>query len=71
MQEMVLEHLILELPILRKCRADCRGLCPRCGINLNEGDCACAAEDGALHEVSLDQRLNALQEYFPTEGKEV
>lgn len=24
------------------CRPDCRGLCPVCGKNLNEGDCACA-----------------------------
>ena len=23
------------------CRSDCRGLCPRCGANLNEGDCSC------------------------------
>jgi uncharacterized protein len=23
------------------CREDCRGLCPRCGADLNEGQCAC------------------------------
>jgi uncharacterized protein len=23
------------------CREDCRGLCPRCGADLNEGECAC------------------------------
>jgi uncharacterized protein len=25
------------------CRPDCRGLCPRCGADLNEGDCGCEA----------------------------
>ena len=23
------------------CRPDCRGLCPRCGADLNEGECSC------------------------------
>jgi len=25
------------------CRPDCRGLCPRCGHDLNTGDCSCGA----------------------------
>jgi uncharacterized protein len=28
------------------CRPDCRGLCPRCGRDLNSGDCGC--ESGAI-----------------------
>ena len=36
------EALLLELPITPHCREDCRGLCPRCGANLNEGPCSCA-----------------------------
>lgn len=35
------EALILELPIAPRCREDCRGLCPRCGADLNEGPCGC------------------------------
>jgi uncharacterized protein len=35
------EVLILELPIAPRCREDCRGLCPRCGAELNEGPCGC------------------------------
>lgn len=35
------EVLILELPIAPRCREDCRGLCPRCGADLNEGSCGC------------------------------
>ena len=26
------------------CRDDCKGLCDRCGANLNEGPCSCKAE---------------------------
>jgi DUF177 domain-containing protein len=33
------EALLLEIPITPRCREDCRGLCPRCGANLNEGPC--------------------------------
>jgi uncharacterized protein len=36
------EALLLELPITPHCREDCRGLCPRCGADLNEGPCGCA-----------------------------
>jgi uncharacterized protein len=35
----VREALLLELPITPHCREDCRGLCPRCGADLNEGPC--------------------------------
>lgn len=33
------ETLLLELPIAPRCREDCRGLCPECGADLNEGPC--------------------------------
>lgn len=35
------EVLLLELPMVPHCREDCRGLCPKCGADLNEGPCAC------------------------------
>lgn len=35
------EELLLELPGYPLCRPDCKGLCPQCGRNLNEGDCGC------------------------------
>lgn len=35
------EVLLLDLPIAPRCREDCRGLCPRCGADLNEGPCGC------------------------------
>jgi uncharacterized protein len=41
LREQAREALLLELPITPHCREDCRGLCPRCGADLNEGSCAC------------------------------
>jgi len=35
------EALLLELPMVPHCREDCRGLCPRCGADLNAGPCGC------------------------------
>jgi uncharacterized protein len=43
LREEAREALLLELPITPHCREDCRGLCPRCGADLNDGPCGCAA----------------------------
>jgi len=36
------EEIILDYPLQPLCKINCRGLCPRCGKNLNEGGCRCA-----------------------------
>ncbi len=38
------EQIYLGLPLKPLCRTDCRGLCPRCGTNLNLGACGCREE---------------------------
>ena len=35
------DALTLELPLRVLCKEDCKGLCPKCGHNLNEGPCGC------------------------------
>lgn len=40
----IMEQISLELPIKPLCSEDCRGLCPECGVNLNEGLCECRRE---------------------------
>ncbi len=45
LREEVRESLLLEIPMTPHCREECRGLCPRCGANLNEGPCACASQE--------------------------
>lgn len=37
----VREELMLAAPRYALCRPDCRGLCPRCGQDLNAGSCDC------------------------------
>ncbi|HKJ88509.1 MAG TPA: YceD family protein [Gammaproteobacteria bacterium] len=36
------DEWLLELPISPRCAEDCKGLCPVCGTNLNEAECACS-----------------------------
>ena len=36
------------------CREDCKGLCPKCGANLNRGECGCSRRE-------IDPRLAVLQ----------
>lgn len=40
----VRETIIFNLPAKPLCRSDCRGLCPVCGQNLNNRECACRRE---------------------------
>lgn len=35
------EQIELALPIKPLCSKDCKGLCPQCGINLNQETCTC------------------------------
>jgi uncharacterized protein len=49
------EELILQTPEYPLCAPGCRGLCARCGADLNRGPCACAAVE------SVDPRLAALK----------
>ncbi len=47
------EQFYLALPMKPLCRADCRGLCPHCGANLNLETCGCQVrwEDPRLAEL--------------------
>lgn len=44
-QDAVMDNILLALPLISVCRADCRGLCPVCGVDWNERACACKAEE--------------------------
>jgi uncharacterized protein len=35
------EQILLSVPPPPLCRDECKGLCPRCGNDLNEGECGC------------------------------
>jgi len=42
LDDVIREQILLAVPLKLTCREDCKGLCPQCGQNLNEGQCACA-----------------------------
>lgn len=39
--DVLAEQVLLALPMKAICRSDCRGLCPQCGVNLNNEECRC------------------------------
>lgn len=49
------EDIILELPQRALCDANCRGLCPNCGQDLNQGPCRCKPTRGDMRWRALDQ----------------
>jgi uncharacterized protein len=56
----VREQVLLQVPEFTLCREECRGLCPSCGANLNDGACECVPEQAhspwdALKNVEFDR----------------
>ena len=51
------ESLLLAEPLQALCREDCKGLCPVCGVNLNEETCTCETK-------TIDPRLAALKQFI-------
>ena len=39
--ELVYSEVIVSLPMKHLCKDDCKGICAKCGKNLNEGPCTC------------------------------
>jgi uncharacterized protein len=41
LEDVLREQVLLSLPAKTLCQPDCKGLCPRCGLNRNETACSC------------------------------
>lgn len=41
-EPLITAALLLEFPLVPLCKDDCKGLCPTCGSDLNDGPCGCA-----------------------------
>lgn len=39
--EIAINNLLLNISSKYLCRDECRGICPKCGKNLNDGECDC------------------------------
>ncbi|MCL1805251.1 MAG: DUF177 domain-containing protein [Clostridiales bacterium] len=55
LEDVATQLLVTSIPMQALCRDDCKGLCPSCGKDLNEGECGCPKDD-------VDPRLEALRE---------
>lgn len=51
------DNIILNLPMKQLCSEKCKGLCHRCGTNLNERNCDCK-------EDFINPKLEVLKNYF-------
>lgn len=56
--QFVEEQVLLNVPMRPLCSADCRGLCPECGADLNVGDCECSHDNGDPRFQILRKLLN-------------
>lgn len=54
--EAVKRELFIDWPAKVLCRDDCKGICPKCGTNLNFGSCNCEAD--------IDPRMSIFAEVF-------
>ncbi|MEG1706531.1 MAG: DUF177 domain-containing protein, partial [Clostridia bacterium] len=50
-QKAVEDEIVLALPISILCQENCKGLCPKCGINLNKSTCSCDTAKGNAFSV--------------------
>lgn len=60
--ELVKEQVILSIPMKPLCMESCRGICPGCGTDLNEGRCTCGGR-------GPDPRWETLKKFLD-KGKE-
>jgi uncharacterized protein len=57
LDDIVRTSVILNIAQKNLCKEDCKGLCPVCGRDLNEGTCGCVTK-------TVDPRLAVLKDYF-------
>ncbi len=56
--ELLRQSILVNVPIKPLCSEQCKGLCPHCGRNLNDGQCGCPPDE----EPALFAELAALLE---------
>jgi uncharacterized protein len=59
LQQGIQEQVVMAFPLQLLCDKNCKGLCPKCGSDLNRGDCGCKREPvsnkfAALKNLKLD-----------------
>lgn len=57
----VRDYSLLSIPMKKLCYEDCKGLCYKCGKNLNEGECTCSTDETDIRWqplIDLKKKLN-------------
>ena len=62
LSEVVCDQIVMEMPYRFLCREDCKGLCPKCGQDLNVERCSCDTRE-------IDPRWAALGSYFEEDNE--
>ena len=65
LDDVIDQALVMSAPRKVLCKPDCKGLCPVCGKNLNEGACSCDTDKPQLGE---NNPFGVLKDIFPTGG---
>ncbi|MGI6279560.1 MAG: YceD family protein [Acutalibacteraceae bacterium] len=60
LDELIYSEVVPDLPMKHLCKEDCKGICGKCGKNLNDGKCDCP-------EKEIDPRFSALAELLNNE----
>ncbi len=68
LDEMIGHEIVLNLPMKPLCSEECKGICPVCGKNLNQGDCGCSRKDGGPSPFGR-KLLEALEERSKKHGR--
>ena len=55
--ELCFTEVVLAMPSKHLCKEDCKGLCPECGKDLNDGPCGCATTSGDPRMAALAKLL--------------
>jgi uncharacterized protein len=62
LEDVLREQVLLAIPLKVVCREECKGLCPTCGKNLNEGGCQCSPAMADPRWSALESLKDKLQE---------
>ncbi|KXZ39620.1 uncharacterized protein SAMN05661008_01187 [Alkalithermobacter thermoalcaliphilus JW-YL-7 = DSM 7308] len=60
--EIIENAFILNIPSKILCKENCKGICDKCGVNLNEAQCECFKKEE--NEEFIDPRLSKLKDFF-------
>jgi uncharacterized protein len=61
-ENLILQEILLHMPMKVLCDENCKGICNRCGANLNRGTCSCKEEPKDMRMAAILDLFNASTE---------